>query len=146
MAVHTKGLGSLLWASMYSWMAATRSGTEWKTPRRNALSVSSRNQRSTRLSHDDEVGVKCRWNRGCLSSQLADVFVLVGGVVVQDQMDLQVVGDLSVDGLEEFQPFLMPVPRHALADDHAGQHVERGEQGGGAVALVVVGHRLRRGP
>ena len=36
----------------------------------------------------------------------------------------------------------MPVPRRALADDHAGQHVQRGEQGGGAVALVVVGHRL----
>ena len=33
------------------------------------LSVSSRNQRSTRFSHDEEVGVKCRWNRGCLSSQ-----------------------------------------------------------------------------
>jgi len=44
--------------------------------------------------------------------------------------------------LEELQPFLMPVPRHALADDHAGQHVQCGEQGGGAMALVVVGHRL----
>jgi hypothetical protein len=59
-----------LWASMYSWMEAIRSGTEWKTPRRSALSVNSRNQRSTRLSHDEEVGVKCRWNRGCFSSQL----------------------------------------------------------------------------
>jgi hypothetical protein len=47
-----------LWALMYSWIEATRSGTEWKTPRRNALSVSSLNQRSTRLSYDDEVGVK----------------------------------------------------------------------------------------
>src|SRR4029079_19445427 len=69
-AVHTYGLGSWLWALMYSWIEGTRSGTEWKTPRRNALSVSSLNQRSTRLSHDDEVGVKWRWNRGCLSSQL----------------------------------------------------------------------------
>ena len=108
---------------MYSWIEATRSGTEWKTPRRNALSVSSRNQRSTRLSHDDEVGVKWRWNRGCLSSHLRTSSCCVGGVVVQDQVDLQVLGHLPVDGLEEFQPFLMPVPRRALADDHAGQHV-----------------------
>src|SRR4029079_8127722 len=102
-AVHTYGLGSWLWALMYSWIELTRSGTEWKTPRRNALSVSSLNQRSTRLSHDDEVGVKWRWNRGCLSSHGADFFVLVGGVVVQDQVDLQVLGHLPVDGLEEFQ-------------------------------------------
>ena len=122
-----KGLGSLLWASMYSWIAAMRSGTEWKTPRRNALSVSSRNQRSTRLSHDDEVGVKWRWNRGCLSSH-ADVVVLVGGVVVQDQVDLQVLGHLAVDGLEEFQtipdagaeavhcPMIMPVSTSSAAN------------------------------
>ncbi|HVA61514.1 MAG TPA: hypothetical protein VNG13_13405 [Mycobacteriales bacterium] len=36
-------------------MAAMRSGTEWKTPRRMALSVMSRNQRSTKLSQELEV-------------------------------------------------------------------------------------------
>ena len=44
-------------------------GHGMKYPARSALSVSSRNQRSTRLSHDEEVGVKWRWNRGCLASQ-----------------------------------------------------------------------------
>jgi len=34
----------------------------------------------------------------------------------------------------------MPVARHATADDLALQHVEGGEQGGRAVALVIVGH------
>ena len=34
----------------------------------------------------------------------------------------------------------MPVALHAAADDRAVEHVERGEQRGGAVALVVVGH------
>ena len=121
-------------------MLAIRSGTLPKIPRRRFLSVRSRNQRSTWLSHDDEVGVKCRWNRLCRSSQV-DVGVLVGGVVVQDQMDLQVAGDLGVDGLEEDQELLVAVPGQALADHRAGQHVQRGEQGGGAVALVVVGHR-----
>ena len=33
--------------------------------------------------------------------------------------------------------------RLALADDKATLHVERGKQRGGAVALVVVGHRRR---
>jgi hypothetical protein len=33
------------------------------------LVVMSRNHHSTRLSHDELVGVKCRWERECLSSQ-----------------------------------------------------------------------------
>jgi hypothetical protein len=42
-------------------MAAMRSATEANTPWRMALSVISRNQRSTKLSQDDEVGEKCAW-------------------------------------------------------------------------------------
>ena len=38
--------------------------TEVWVPRRNFLVVSSANQRSTRLSHDELVGVKCKTNRG----------------------------------------------------------------------------------
>jgi hypothetical protein len=68
-AVQTRGLGSLLWTFMYSSMEAMRSGTEWNTPRRSALPVRSRNHRSTRLSQEEDVGVKCSWNRGCLTSQ-----------------------------------------------------------------------------
>ena len=37
-------------------MVAIRSGTLGKMPRRIALSVRSRNQRSTRLSQEDDVG------------------------------------------------------------------------------------------
>ncbi len=50
-------------------MALTSSGTERNTPRRMAFSVSSRNHRSTKLSYELEVGVKCKWNRGCLANQ-----------------------------------------------------------------------------
>lgn len=39
-----------------------------KTPRRIIFSVSPANQRSTKFSHDELVGVKCRWKRGCFSS------------------------------------------------------------------------------
>ena len=49
-------------------MDAIRSGTLGNTPLRIAFPVSSRNQRSTRFSHDDEVGVKWRWKRLCLAS------------------------------------------------------------------------------
>ena len=37
----------------------------------------------------------------------------------------------------------MPVPRQAGSDHLPGQHVQRGEQRGRAVPLVVMGHRLR---
>ena len=68
-----------------------------------------------------------------------DLGMLVGGVVVGDQMDIEVRCDLPVDPVEESDELLVPVLLHALADHPAVEHVERGEQGGGAVALVVVG-------
>src|SRR5208283_3917672 len=69
LAVQTNGLGCSLLMVMNSLMVAINSGTLVKTPRRMRLSVSSRNQRSTRLSHQAEVGVKCRWKRGCWANQ-----------------------------------------------------------------------------
>src|SRR5437764_13167296 len=66
--------------------------------------------------------------------------VLVGGVVVQDHVDQLAGWHLGFDGVEEAYEFLMPVALHAASDDTACQHVERGEQGCRAVALVVVGH------
>ena len=71
--------------------------------------------------------------------------MFVGGVVVEDQVNRQVLGDLAVDGAQELQELLMTVPGQALSDDRAGQHVEGGEQGGGAVAFVVVGVCPERG-
>ena len=65
---------------------------------------------------------------GVFVQPLADVVVLVGGVVVQDQVDLQVLGHLAVDGLEEFQttpdagagavhcPMTMPVSTFSAAN------------------------------
>src|SRR6266540_4362405 len=67
-AVQTNGFGSSLCACRYSSIAAISSGTLRNTPRRIALSVRSRNHRSTRFNHDEEVGLKCRWKRGRLAS------------------------------------------------------------------------------
>lgn len=48
---------------------------------------------------------------------------------------------LKRGGVEEANELLVAVARHAAAEDGAVEHVERGEQGGGAVPLVVMGHR-----
>src|SRR5262245_66255118 len=65
---------------------------------------------------------------------------LMGGVVVEDEMQIEIGGGLSIDQPEEAQELPVPMARQARADDLAVQHAESGEQGGGAVALVVVGH------
>ena len=70
----------------------------------------------------------------------ADLGVLVGGVVVEDGVDQLADGDLALDGVEEADELLMGVLLHAAAEDRAVQDVEGGEEGGRAMALVVVGH------
>jgi hypothetical protein len=47
---------------------------------------------------------------------------------------------LSLDRIEKANELMMPVALHAAANDLAVEHVEGGEQGGRAVALIVVGH------
>ena len=91
-----------------------------------------------------EPGRRCRREMhveaGMTGQPRLDLGVLVGGVVVGDQVDIEVRRDLPVDPVEEADELLMPVLVHALADHPTVEHIERREQGGGAVALVVVGH------
>ena len=70
-----------------------------------------------------------------------DLRVLVRGVVVEDRVDHLAGRHRALDGVEELDELLMPVVRHAAADDLAVEHVEGGEQRRRAVALVIVGHR-----
>ena len=70
MAVHTKGFGSALWASRYSSMVAISSGTLAKMPRRSDLVGQLTEPAFDQVQPGREVGVKCKWNRGCLSSQV----------------------------------------------------------------------------
>jgi hypothetical protein len=69
--------------------------------------------------------------------------MLVGGIIVDDGVDRFSLGDLGLEGVQEADELLMPMAWHTTADDLAIQDVERGEQGGSAVALVVVGHGAR---
>ena len=68
----------------------------------------------------------------------ADFGVFVGGVVVQDQVQVKVRRGLRVEVAQELQPFLVPVARGALVEDFALQIVERGKKSDGAGARVVV--------
>src|SRR3979490_1133839 len=66
---------------------------------------------------------------------------LVGGIIVDDEMQVEIGQRAFIDGLEEAEELAMPVARHAFADEGAIEHVESREQGCGAVALVVMRHR-----
>jgi hypothetical protein len=57
------GMGSFLYDGRFA-IAATRSATLRKTPRRKRFWVIFRNQRSTRLSQEALVDVKCSGNCG----------------------------------------------------------------------------------
>ena len=78
-----------------------------------------------------------------LGQPLLNRRMLVRGIVVGDQMQRLVLWRLAVDLAQELQPLDMSVSRLALANDFAIEDVERGEQRGRAVALVVVRHRGR---
>lgn len=53
--------------------------------------------------------------------------VLVRGVVVDDQMQLKMFGRFSIDRLEKFQPFLMPVLALNGADQASLEIIQRRE-------------------
>ena len=69
-----------------------------------------------------------------------DLRMLMGGVVIGDRVDQLPGRNRPLDSVEEANGLLVPVSLHAAADDRAIQDVQRGEQRGGAVPLVVMGH------
>ena len=65
--------------------------------------------------------------------------MLVGGIAVDHQMQVEILRRLLVDQPQECEKLLMAVTLVAFADHLAGRHVKRGEQCRGSVAHIVVG-------
>ena len=68
-----------------------------------------------------------------------DLEMLMSGVVVDDEMDIELSRHIGLDVPQEGEEFLMTMAGFALGDDRAVEHVEGGEQGSRAMAMVVVG-------
>ena len=77
-----------------------------------------------------------------LGQPVADKRGLVGSVIVHNQVDRERLGDIGVDGVEEFTELYRAMATMTLTDHGAGFAVERGEQAGGAMAGVIVGAPL----
>ena len=60
------------------------------------------------------------------------------GVVVDDGLDHLAGGHFALNGVEKADELGVAMTLHASADHRALQHIQRREQRGGAVALVVV--------
>jgi len=69
--------------------------------------------------------------------------MLMGGVVVANQMQCFVLGGFPIDLAQEGEPFVMTVTMVAASNDRAVERVQCGKQGCGAMTLVVVGQRYR---
>ena len=69
----------------------------------------------------------------------SDLGMLVGGVVVDDEMDIELGRHIGLDVAQEGEELLVTMAGFALGDDRAVEYVEGGEQCGCTVALVVVG-------
>src|SRR5947208_7228725 len=67
--------------------------------------------------------------------------MFVRAVIVEDHVNDLADWDLDLDSIQEPDQLLMPMTLHAASDHLAVEHVERGEQRGGAVPLVIMGHR-----
>ena len=69
-----------------------------------------------------------------------DLWMLMGGVVVEDNVDGLVGRDLSVNNVQEANELLVPVALHIAPDNRPVEDVQGGEERRGSIAFVVVGH------
>jgi hypothetical protein len=91
-----------------------------------------------------EPGAGCRREVECDARMALEPAVhggcFVCGVVVDDQVQIEVRERFTVDLFQEHQELLGAMARQAFTDDLAGRHIERGEQRRGPVTFVVVRH------
>src|ERR1700719_592834 len=66
-------------------------------------------------------------------------FVLVGGIVVDDQVQGNPLGHLTIEALEERQPFDVGMLRREESRDLAVEIIQGREEGDRSMAVVVMG-------
>jgi hypothetical protein len=94
-------------------MAACRSAMERNTPWRMRCRVISEKKFSTALSQEAEVGGEAKGPARMTRQPGHDFRMLVGGIVVEDDVDELASRDLALDGIEEANEFEMAVALHA---------------------------------
>ena len=124
-------------------MSALSSRTDRCAPRRSFLVVSSASQRSTRFSHEELVGVKCKTKRGWAVSQRWMAGVLCVEELSSTRWTARSAGTSRSMRLQELLELDRAVARVQPADDLAGADVQRGVEARRAGAFVVVGCALR---
>src|SRR5271166_5983759 len=139
-AVHTKGLGSSLVSSRKRLMAVWRSTIERKTPRLRRRLVNLAKKPSTALSQGGRGRGEVERPARMALKPGTHPGVLVGRVIVEDDVDHLAGGDGGLDRIEKPDELLMAMALHAAPDDLAFEDVERGKQGRGAMPLVIVRH------
>ena len=73
-----------------------------------------------------------------LGEPCSDGWGLVGGVIVHDQMDIEIVRHIGIDLTKKRQKFLGAVSLEASSDHLAGGNIEGGEERRRAMPLIVV--------
>ena len=71
-------------------------------------------------------------------SQSGDRGMLMGGVIVGDDVDGEIAWGLFIDGFEKGEPLLMAVARRQVGDQLTLEIIERGKQGQRAMSHVIV--------
>src|SRR5438105_9895182 len=138
-AVQTKGFGSSLVSRRKRLIAAWRSTIEQNTPRLRRRLVSLAKKPSTALSPGGR-GRRVVEHKARMPAEPGPrLGMFVRAVIVEDHVNDLADWDLDLDGIQEPDELLMPVTLHAASDHLAVEHVERGEQRGGAVPLVIMG-------
>ena len=110
------------------------------TPNLSRRLVSLAKNPSIALSQEADVGVKWKVQRGWRFSQVRTLGCLWGGIIVHDGVDLPAGRHAGIDSVEKADELLMPVFLHAASENGAVKNVQRGKQGRGAMALIVMCH------
>ncbi len=66
--------------------------------------------------------------------------MLMRSIIVYDDMQRDIAGERPIEGAQELEEFLVPMPLKALTDHLPLLGIERGKERRGTIALAGMGH------